>query len=260
VTDRFLAGRHAVVTGGGKGLGAAIAHALAAAGAGITILGRDADALAVTADAIQSRHGVPAHAQPADITASGDLDAVFAAARERLGDPWILINNAGIAESAPFVATSRALWDRTFAVNVTAAFACTQQVLRAMLETGGGRIVNVASTAGLRGVARVAAYAASKHALIGLTRSLALEVARQSITVNAVCPGYTDTAMAERAVAAIASRGDRTREEAERLLARPSAFGRLIQPVEVAGVVAWLCSPDAATVTGQAIVIGGDVT
>jgi NAD(P)-dependent dehydrogenase (short-subunit alcohol dehydrogenase family) len=257
--SRDLEGRHAVVTGGGKGIGAAIAQALAGEGANLSLLGRDTPALDALADRLHDVYGVGVTPLGADVTVAAELDGAIAAATHRLGPVSILVNNAGQAASAPFLRTSRAIWDGMLAVNVTAAFECTQRVLPAMLDAHWGRIVNIASTAGLRGVARVAAYAASKHALIGLTRSLALEIAKQGITVNAVCPGYVDTAIAERAIESITAGTGRSRVEAERLVARPSAFGRLLRPDEVAATVLWLCSPDAGAVTGQAVVIGGDI-
>ena len=257
---RFLTGKHAVVTGGGKGIGAACARALARQGASLTLLGRDEKALDALAAELHDTYEVGVTPMQADVTSVPELDGAFGAAAHRLGPISILVNNAGQAASEPLIRTPRALWDRMLAINATSAFDCTQRVLAGMIDSGWGRIINVASTAGLRGVARVAAYSASKHALIGLTRSLALEVAEQGVTVNAVCPGYTDTAIAEQAVHSIAEGTGRSREEAMRLITRPSAFGRLLDPAEVGGVVAWLCSPDADAVTGQAIVIGGDVT
>jgi NAD(P)-dependent dehydrogenase (short-subunit alcohol dehydrogenase family) len=258
--NRFLDGKHAVITGGGKGIGAACARALAGQGASLTLLGRDESALDALANELHDAHDVSVTPIRADVTSIAELDGAFNAAMHRLGPVAILINNAGQAASEPLLRTPRAMWDRMMAVNATAAFDCTQRVLAAMIDNGWGRIVNIASTAGLRGVARVGAYSASKHAVIGLTRSLALEVAKNGITVNAVCPGYTDTAIAEKAMTSIQEVTGRSREDALALITRPSAFGRLLDPAEVAAAVVWLCSPDASAVTGQAIVIGGDVT
>jgi len=257
--DRPLERLHAVITGGGRGIGSAAAHALAAAGAHLTLIGRSAPHLETAAGHIAAKYGVRVQAVAADITRDEDVRRAFESARSTLGAPRILVNNAGQAEGAPFIQTSRELWDRMIAINLTAAFECTKQVLPAMLDAGHGRIVNVASSAGLRGVQRVAAYAASKHGLIGMTRSLALEVAKQGVTVNAVCPGYVDTDMAARAVNAVMTGTGRSAEEAVRMISRPSALGRLLSPDEVAAVILWLCSPGAATITGQAIVIGGDI-
>jgi len=257
--SRFALGRHAVVTGASRGIGAAIAREIARAGANVTLIGRDADALSRQAAMLHGESGVAAHAQPADVTDDAVLRDAFGAAAARYGPIAILVNSAGQAEGAPFLEIERETWDRILAVNLTAAFIGMQLALPGMLEAGNGRIVNVASTAALRGVPRIAPYVASKHGLLGLTRSLALEVAKKGVTVNAVCPGYVDTDMARTAVDAIVSGLKRTAEEARQLIARPSAFNRLLEPEEVARVVVWLCSPDAATVTGQAIVIGGDV-
>jgi NAD(P)-dependent dehydrogenase (short-subunit alcohol dehydrogenase family) len=257
--SKFAPGRHAVVTGASRGIGAAVALELAWAGANVTLIGRDEDALVRQALVIHEKTGVEAYARPADVTDDGALGDAFGAAIARYGPVAILVNGAGQAEGAAFLEIERATWDRILAVNLTAAFTCCQLALPGMLETGNGRIVNIASTAALRGVPRIAAYVASKHGLLGLTRSLALEVAKKGITVNAVCPGYVDTDMARTAVDAIVSGMKRSEEEARQMIARPSAFNRLLEPEEVARVVAWLCSPDAATVTGQALVIGGDI-
>jgi NAD(P)-dependent dehydrogenase (short-subunit alcohol dehydrogenase family) len=256
--ERFLEGQHAIITGGGRGIGRATARALGEAGANLTLLGRSAPHLEAEANHIAGQFGVRVEAITTDVTQDDQVRQAFATAERTLGAPTILVNNAGQAEGAPFIQTSRELWDRMLAVNLTAAFTCIKQVLPAMLEAGRGRIINVASTAGLRGVQRVAAYSASKHGLIGLTRSLAVEVAKQGVTVNAVCPGYVDTDMSARAVDALMTGTGKSAEEAVRMISRPSAFGRLLKPEEVAGVIVWLCSPAAATVTGQAIVIGGD--
>jgi NAD(P)-dependent dehydrogenase (short-subunit alcohol dehydrogenase family) len=171
------------------------------------------------------------------------------------------VNNAGQAASSKFVGMDEALWNRIFAVNVTGTFLTTRAVISDMLESRYGRIVNIASIAGLRGAAYISAYAASKHAVIGLTRSLALEYAKQNITVNAVCPGYTDTDIVQDAVANIMRKTGRTEAEARAALVATNPQGRLIEPREVAAAVLWLCSPGAQSVTGQSIVIaGGEVT
>jgi NAD(P)-dependent dehydrogenase (short-subunit alcohol dehydrogenase family) len=255
----FAFGRHAVVTGASRGIGAAVARELAKAGANVTLIGRDEDALTRQVTILREETGGGAHAERVDVTDDAALRAAFGAAIARNGPVAILVNSAGQAEGAPFLEIERETWDRILAVNLTAAFTCSQLALPGMLENGGGRIVNIASTAALRGIPRIAAYVASKHGLLGLTRSLAMEVAKKGVTVNAVCPGYVDTDMARTAVDAIVAGMHRSEEEARRMIARPSAFNRLLEPGEVARVVAWLCSPDAATVTGQAIVIGGDV-
>lgn len=254
---RFLAGRHAVVTGGGRGIGAAIAGELARLGAAVTIMGRDAAALERHAAALSARQGAQVRATPCDVADESSVERAFADARAALGDPYVLVNNAGQGASAPLLGTSRALWDRLIAVNLTGTFLCTQQVLPAMLAARAGRIVNVASTAGVRGYARLAAYSATKHGVVGLTRATAAEVAKHGVMVNAVCPGYADTGMAQDGVDNLVRALGKTPEEARAMLARTSPRGTLLDPAEVASVVAWLCSPGAAAVNGQAIVING---
>lgn len=258
---RFLAGRHAVVTGGGRGIGAAIAAALARHGADLTLTGRDMAALEATAEELRAAHGVRTLALRCDITRQDEIEAAFAAARTANGDAYILVNNAGQSDGSPFLDTTRELWERMLAVNLTGAFLCTQQVLAAMIRDRDGRIINIASTSGLRGYRNIAAYCASKHGLIGLTRALAAETARAGVTVNAICPAYTETDMARRAVEAIMRDMDRTEDEARAMMTRLNPMNRLIRPEEVASAVLWLCSPDAAAMTGQAIAVaGGEVT
>ncbi|MDK3021322.1 SDR family NAD(P)-dependent oxidoreductase [Cupriavidus taiwanensis] len=257
-----LAGRHALVTGGGRGIGAAIARRLLADGASVTLLGRDAGTLQATVQAL--REHAPAGAGVSFVTADiADADSVaraFAAATEQAGPVAMLVNNAGQAHSAPFLKTDAALWQRMLDVNLTGTFLCTQAALPAMLDAGWGRIVNVASTAGLIGYGYVSAYCAAKHGVIGLTRALALETAARGVTVNAVCPGYTETDIVRDAVANIVGKTGRSEEQARAELAARNPQRRLVQPDEVADAVAWLCQPSAAAITGQAIpVAGGEV-
>jgi NAD(P)-dependent dehydrogenase (short-subunit alcohol dehydrogenase family) len=250
-----LHGRHAVITGGGSGIGAAIAEALALAGAAVTLIGRDPTRLAAKAALLPAAQGIAA-----DVT---DQDAVLVAlrqARQRFGPVAILINNAGVAPAAPFLGIDRALWRSTLAVNLDGAFFCAQAALPDMLEGGWGRVVSIASTAGLVPYKGVAAYVAAKHAVIGLTRAMALEFASRGITVNAVCPGYTETDMARAAITAISGKTGRSESESRALLAARNPQGRLVAPGEVADTVLWLCGPGADAVTGQAIAIcGGEV-
>ena len=253
----FLEGQHAIVTGASRGIGAAIAAALARAGATLTLMGRDRQALAAIGSQLREAHGGNATTVVCDVASEESVRAAFDEAAAAHGAPHVLVNNAGQAEGAPFADTTRAIWDRMLAVNLTGAYLCTQQVMPAMLERGDGRIVNIASTSGLRGYRNTTAYTASKHGLVGFTRALAAEVARTRITVNAVCPAYTDTAMAERAAQAVARDMKRDEEEARAMIARTIPRGRLIEPREVAGTVLWLCSPDASGVHGQAITVAG---
>jgi NAD(P)-dependent dehydrogenase (short-subunit alcohol dehydrogenase family) len=254
---RFLEGQHAVVTGGGRGIGAAVAAALAARGATLTIMGRDMETLSAQAAQLRAAHGVAVSALHCDVTDEAGVRAAFHSATQDHGAPAILVNNAGQAEGSPFLKTSRELWERMLAVNLTGAFLCTQQVLGAMLEARSGRIINIASTSGLKGYRNIAAYCASKHGLVGMTRALAAETARAGVTVNAVCPAYTDTDMAARAVQTVVRDMQRGEEEAAAMIARSNPLGRLIRPEEVAGAVVWLCSPEAAAMTGQAIAVAG---
>lgn len=226
-----LAGKHAVVTGGSRGIGAAIVRALEAHGAKVTSV----------------------HRATFDVAAA---DAV-AAAFEKIGPVDILINNAGVATSAPFGKTDRELWRRTIAVNLDGTFNCMQAVLPGMVKAGWGRIVNIASTAGLVGYRYVSAYCAAKHGVIGLTRAVALEVATRGVTVNAVCPGYTDTDMVRETVARIVERTKRTSEEALAEIMSHNPQCRLVRPDEVAHTVAWLVLPGSESITGQAIAVAG---
>jgi 3-hydroxybutyrate dehydrogenase len=250
-----LGPRHAVVTGGGSGIGAAIARALVASGVHVTLMGRDATRLARQAEALNDIGTV--HVQGVDVTSPDSVSTAFAAATVQHGAIDILINNAGQAEAAPFAKTDLALWQRMLDVNLTGVFLCTQAVLSSMLERRSGRIVNVASTAGQIGYAYVAAYCAAKHGVIGMTRSLALEVATRGITVNAVCPGYTETELLKQSIGKIVAQTARSEDEAREALLRSNPQRRFVTPEQVANSVLWLCSPGSESITGQTISISG---
>ena len=239
-----LSGKRVLITGGGSGLGADLARGFAAAGAEVVITGRRADALARIA-----QNGI--RAVQADVTDEASVRAMFAAS----GPCDIVIANAGAAESAPMSRTTLAQWNAMIAVNLTGVFLTLRDGLNQM--PGWGRLIAISSTAGLRGYLKIVPYAAAKHGVIGLTRSLALEVARKPITVNALCPGYLDTEMTDHSVEVIMQKTGRTEAEARATLAAMSPQNRLIQPSEVTAAALWLCAPGAEGINGQAIEING---
>jgi len=251
--DGLLQGRHAVVTGAGRGIGAAIAARLAAEGARVTLLSRTQRQL----EDVGTTLGVAAQCVCADITDWQAVRQALERAAQTFGPVDILINNAGQARSAATHRAPEELWHSMLAVNLTGTYYCIRAVLPAMLERKFGRIVNVASTAGMRGYPYVAAYCAAKHGVIGLTRALALEVAQRHITVNAVCPGYTETELVRDTIANIQQVTGRSAEEARAELTKTNPQGRLVQPTEIAHAVAWLCLPGTEAITGQSIAIAG---
>ena len=253
---RRLTDRHALVTGGGSGIGLATARALVAEGARVTLLGRNRARLEAAASGL----GGDVHVVTGDVADSDQVGAAFAAARERAGTIQILVNNAGQAVSRPLSKTDPAFWQQMLGVNLTGTYLCAQQVLPGMLESGFGRIVNIASTAGVTGYAYCTAYCAAKHGVIGFTRALAREVATRNVTVNAVCPGYTDTDIVHDAIANIRAKTGRSEQEAVATLVAANPQGRFVQPEEVANAVVWLCTPGSDSVTGQSIGISGGET
>ena len=254
-----LVGRGAVVTGGGRGIGKAVARALASEGASVVVSARSRTDIDGVADELRAE-GFDAHAIACDVADGASVRAMAAEATERLGTVDILVNNAGISPSNPVKRLPLEEWNRVLAVNATGTFLCTQAFLDGMAERGWGRVVNVASVAGLRGGRYIAAYAASKHAQVGFTRSVALEVAGRGVTVNAICPGYVDTPMTEHSVSRIVEKtGAEPGEALDHILAL-SPQGRLVQPVEVAHVALMLCRPGGEGINGQTIVIDGGQT
>ena len=258
LSSRPLEGRHVFITGAAQGIGAAIAETLAHQGAVLTLAGRRQPVLETLAQRLQTVTRCAVVTM--DVSDDYAVAQGFAQARAALGPIAMLVNNAGQAESAPFGKTSPELWQRMLDVNLTGTFLCTQAALPDMLAARAGRIVNIASTAGQRGYAYVAAYVAAKHGVIGLTRALALEMAQKGITVNAVCPGYTETEILRQSINNVMAKTGRSEAEARAEFAQSNPQRRMVQPQEVADAVQWLCSDAAASITGQSIsVSGGEV-
>ena len=252
----MLEGRGAVVTGGGQGIGAALARALAEAGAAVVVAARTRSRIEAVATELTDA-GHVAWALPCDVTDEANVRALAEAAVERVGQVDILINNAGAAHSAPLHKTTLEDWNRLLAVNATGAFLCARAFAPSMSERGWGRIVTIASTAGLSGGRYVAAYAASKHAAVGLTRCVAAEVGAAGVTANAICPGWVDTEMTREAIDRIVRQTGRNEEEALRAILETTNQRRLIEPEEVANLALVLCDEAAKGINGQAIVLDG---
>jgi len=256
MSELVLHGKHAVVTGGGSGIGAAIAQALLAAGAHVTLMGRSLERLQAQAAALHAPGRLAL--QTVDVSEEVSVQQAFGAVSQgAFGPSAILVNNAGQVQTAPLQRSSLDMWQTMLGVNLTGTFLCSREVLPAMLEQGFGRIINVASTAALTGYPYVAAYCAAKHGVLGLTRALALEVAQRGITVNAVCPGYTETDIISRAVDTVVQKTGRTAEQALAGFAASNPQGRLVQPAEVADAVLWLARPAAGAMNGQSIAVCG---
>ena len=247
-----LEDHHAFVTGGATGIGLAVTKGLIAAGARVTIASRNADRVGAVASDLDGVSG-----SVLDVSSAESIASVFDVA----GPVDILVNNSGIAHAAPFERTTMEHWSHIMAVNLTGVFLCTQAVLPSMRKRNSGRIINIASTAGLKGYGYISAYAASKHGVIGLTRSLALELATTGITANCVCPGFTDTAMADTAIENISNKTSRSKEAAVAELIKHNPQNRLITPEEVAAAVLWLCQDTSSCINGQSIAVaGGEIT
>lgn len=247
-----LSGQHAVITGAGSGVGRSIAQTLSSHGARVTLVGRRAKPLHETADQLHDAAVVPA-----DVSDEAQVAAMLETARQTHGPVDVLVANAGAAESAPLEKTTLQIWNEMLAVNLTGVYLCARGVLPDMLQRRNGRIVSVASTAALKGYPYVAAYCAAKHGVVGFTRALAVETARSGVTVNAICPGFTDTPLLQRSIDEICKTTKRTAEEVRATLRRNNPQGRFIAPQEVADTTLWLLSPGAASVTGQAVAIAG---
>ncbi len=246
-----LAGRHALITGGGTGIGAAAAQHLSAAGAKLSLLGRRLEPL----QAIAESHG--GIAVGCDVTIAEQIGNAFDEARTLNGPIDLLIVNAGIAESAPFHKMTRESWDKIIGTNLTAAFECSRAAIGDLLKSDNGRLVFVASVASLRGVPYAAHYAASKHGLLGLMRSLAVEYAKTNLTVNAVCPGYVDTPMTDQSVARVSQITGRSEGDARSAITNMNASGRLVDPQAIGNVIAMLCLPLSGDINGAAVTIDG---
>jgi 3-hydroxybutyrate dehydrogenase len=253
-----LQDRIALITGGGRGIGRAIAHAFANEGAQIALAARSLDQLEAVAHEIAKQHSTNPLAVVCDVSDVSSVEKLFESVRESFGrGPDIMVNNAGIAESAPITKTDDELWHRLLAINLSGTFYCTRAALPGMIEGGWGRIINIASIAGKTGAPYIAAYSASKHGVLGLTRSVALEVANKGITANAICPGYVDTEMTTRGIENITQKTRLSAAQALDSIKKMSPQNRIIEPEEVAALALLLASEEGRGINGQAINVDG---
>jgi 3-hydroxybutyrate dehydrogenase len=253
-----LEGKLALITGGGRGIGRAVAFAFAREGARIAVAARTGDEIGRVALEISNEMGVTATAVECDVSRTASVERMFEIVESHFGASVdVLVNNAGIAQSAAIVKTDDELWHRHLAVNLSGTFYCTRRALPRMLERGWGRIINIASIAGKTGAPYIAAYSASKHGVLGLTRSVALEVATKGVTVNAICPGYVETQMTDHAVENITARTGKTTDEAVDILKRMNPQNRLVTSEEIAALALLLASDEGRGINGQAINIDG---
>ncbi|WP_298629274.1 SDR family NAD(P)-dependent oxidoreductase [uncultured Thermus sp.] len=250
---RWLEEKHAIVTGGSGGIGSAAARALSAAGARVTLLGRNLEAL----ERIAAGLGGSASLVLCDVTVPEEVNSAFQHILRTRGLVHILVNAAGAAVTEPFLKTSLEVWNRLMGVNLTSAFLCSRAAIPSMLEAGWGRIVNIASTAGLKAYPYASAYVAAKHGLVGFTKALALEFARSNITVNAICPSFTETRLLQESIAKVAGRTGRSEEEVRAEFAKYNPQGRFVTPEEVAQAVLFLCGPASEAINGHALSISG---
>ena len=256
-SPRPLENLHALVTGAGRGIGAAVTRRLARMGASVTLVGRRSEPLRALADELAAQYGRPFLAAPADVTDEARIAEAFGEAREALGPVDILVNNAGILEGGEFLTLPLDRWQAHLDVILMGAARTTRLALPDMVEKGWGRVVNVSSVSGLMGVSHVTAYSAAKHGLVGFTRSLALEVSKSGVTVNAVCPSYVETDMVTGLVEGLAEKLSKPEGVMRAAILRNMPIGRLITPEEVASAVCWLCDPEQAAVTGHALALSG---